>query len=185
MKKIVLLGDSIRLYGYGTKVPALLGGDFLVWQPEDNCRFAKYCTRIAFSEYQNIKDADVIHFNAGLWDVSDETADGQPFTTIDDYEKQMIRLAKYLLSITPNVIFATTTPCKPGHECNRNEVIREYNSRIVPIFKNMGIKINDLYSLVEENIDSYIRDDDKIHLTEIGIDGCAKQVVEHIKNSLK
>ena len=42
MKKIVLLGDSIRQIGYGTKVPEMLGTDFSVWQPSDNCRFAEY-----------------------------------------------------------------------------------------------------------------------------------------------
>ncbi len=48
MKKVVLLGDSIRLWGYGTKVPELLGKDYEVWQPEDNCRFVKYTLRGLF-----------------------------------------------------------------------------------------------------------------------------------------
>ena len=42
MKRVVLLGDSIRLIGYGTKVPELLGDGYEVWQPEDNGRFAQY-----------------------------------------------------------------------------------------------------------------------------------------------
>ena len=41
MKKVVLLGDSIRLWGYGTKVPDMLKGEYEVCQPEDNCRFTK------------------------------------------------------------------------------------------------------------------------------------------------
>lgn len=40
MKKVTLLGDSIRQIGYGTRVPQLLGSKFEVFQPEDNCRFA-------------------------------------------------------------------------------------------------------------------------------------------------
>ena len=48
MKKVVLLGDSIRLIGYGTKVPEMLGDDYQVWQSEDNCRFAKYTLRCLF-----------------------------------------------------------------------------------------------------------------------------------------
>ena len=34
--KITLLGDSIRM-GYGARVAELLGSDFEVWQPEENC----------------------------------------------------------------------------------------------------------------------------------------------------
>ena len=59
MKKIVLLGDSIRLWGYGTKVPQLLGDEYEVCQPEDNCRFAKYTLRGIFDWNDIIKDADV------------------------------------------------------------------------------------------------------------------------------
>jgi len=40
-KKIVLLGDSIRLIGYGLLVPGKLGEGYDVWQPTDNCRFAQ------------------------------------------------------------------------------------------------------------------------------------------------
>ena len=71
MKKVVLLGDSIRLIGYGKRVEELLGDQCTVWQPEDNCRFSKYTLRMLFDEQQNIKDADVIHWNNGLWDACD------------------------------------------------------------------------------------------------------------------
>ena len=46
--KVTLLGDSIRLIGYGLKVPELLGEEFEVFQPGDNCRFAKYTLRGLF-----------------------------------------------------------------------------------------------------------------------------------------
>ena len=38
--KVTLLGDSIRLIGYGKEVEKLLGDEFEVFQPEDNCRFS-------------------------------------------------------------------------------------------------------------------------------------------------
>ena len=53
MKKVVLLGDSIRLWGYGTKVPEMLGEDYEVWQPEDNCRFVKYTLRGLFMDVRS------------------------------------------------------------------------------------------------------------------------------------
>ena len=48
MKKVTLLGDSIRQIGYGTRVPELLGEDYEVFQPEENCRFVKYTLRMLF-----------------------------------------------------------------------------------------------------------------------------------------
>ena len=70
MKKVALLGDSIRLLGYGTKVPELLGEEYEVFQPEDNCRFVKYTLRMLFELREQIQDSDIIHWNNGLWDTS-------------------------------------------------------------------------------------------------------------------
>lgn len=63
MEKVVLLGDSIRLIGYGKKVEETLKDRCVVWQPEDNCRFAKYTLRMLFDLRQEIENADVIHLN--------------------------------------------------------------------------------------------------------------------------
>ena len=48
MIKVTLLGDSIRMIGYGRVVPTLLGENFDVFQPNENCRFAKYTLRGLF-----------------------------------------------------------------------------------------------------------------------------------------
>ena len=34
MKKVVLLGDSIRLIGYAPRIPELLGDGYTVWQSD-------------------------------------------------------------------------------------------------------------------------------------------------------
>ena len=107
MKKVVLLGDSIRLIGYGKRVEELLGDQCTVWQPEDNCRFAKYTLRMLFDEQQNIKNADVIHWNNGLWDACDIFGDG-PFSPLEEYVENMLRIAQLLQSYGKKVIFATT-----------------------------------------------------------------------------
>ena len=67
MKKVTLLGDSIRMIGYGPKVPQMLGDEYEVFQPDDNCRFVKYTLRGLFDWQDIIKGADVIHWNNGLW----------------------------------------------------------------------------------------------------------------------
>ncbi len=179
--KIVLLGDSIRQIGYGTKVPQMLGKDFEVFQPADNCRFAHYTARMLADSVirDNIKNADIVHWNNGLWDICNCLGDGF-FTDVDDYLKQMIRIADILLSDCKRVIFATTTPINKHPEFNGNVDIERYNNTLVPILKAKGIIINDLYATISADIDGYIRDDDHIHLTEMGIDVAARQVCDII-----
>ena len=184
MKKLTLLGDSIRLLGYGTKVPELLKDEFEVYQPEDNCRFAKYTLRGVLSEWtKDIENSDIIHWNNGLWDICD-LGDGV-FTSKEEYIENMVRIAKFLKQKAKTVIFATTTPVTNDHPHNDNSVIIEYNNAIVPILRDMGIIINDLHSYVYPHIDEYIREDDKIHLTDAGIDACAEKVAEVIREVAK
>ena len=99
-KKVVLLGDSIREWGYGTRVPELLGEDYEVFQPNDNCRFVKYTLRGLFDWQDGIKGADVIHWNNGLWDATEIFGDGT-FTSEEEYVENMLRVARLLKKITP------------------------------------------------------------------------------------
>ena len=182
MKKVVLLGDSIRLIGYGTKVPQMLGDDYTVFQSEDNCRFVKYTLRFLFDFREDMKNTDIIHWTNGLWDTSTGLFDdwGKTFTGEEEYVENMLRIARELLKITPNVIFATTTPVHPDYPYNSNELICRYNAAIVPKLQAMGIRINDLHSIVAANIPENICED-QIHLSAAGAQACAERVVAMIK----
>lgn len=181
MKKVTLLGDSIRLIGYGTRVPELLGDEYEVFQPDDNCRFTKYTLRMLFDYKEQIKGSDVIHWNNGLWDiVSGMFDDGIPFTSEEEYVENMLRVARELKKLGKRVIFATTTPVHNEHQYNDNAVIKRYNELIVPKLQEMGIEINDLHSAVNQDIYRYICDD-QIHLSKEGIELCSKMVVDAIK----
>lgn len=180
MKKVVLLGDSIRQLGYGTIITKYLPKDVEVWQPNDNCRFASYTLRMLFEEKSNIEGADVIHWNNGLWDVTYLFEDGKEFTSLDVYLDTMCRIADILLKYGKKVIFATTTPVRNTNPYNMNETIDRYNAALVPLLKEKGIIINDLNALISEDINANIREDDMIHLTDEGIEKAAKQVGEVI-----
>lgn len=181
MKKAVLLGDSIRQIGYGLKVPEVLAPEYEVFQPEENCRFAKYTLRMVMDLQETLKDADVIHWNNGLWDVCLHCVDDGVFTEVDEYVENMVRIGTMLKKFTPNVIFATTTPCLPDSLRFRNEDIDRYNAAVVPRLEALGIVINDLHTLVADHAAEFIRDDDKVHLTQAGIDACAEQVARAIR----
>ena len=179
MKKVVLFGDSIRQIGYGNRVCELLGEDYTVWQPEDNCRFASYTLRMLFDYQEQLKGADIIHFNCGLWDVCDLFGDGA-FTPLEDYVRTMARIAAILKTYAPTVIFATTTtpdPEMPGHDINR---LKTYNAAVCAALEPMGVRINDLFTPVASDIDGMICED-HIHLSAHGIEVCAKQVADCIR----
>jgi hypothetical protein len=179
MTKVVLLGDSIRQIGYGPLVPSLLGKDYQVFQPEDNCRFARYLLRALFDYRNEIAGADIIQFNAGLWDVSDLFGDGI-FTPEQEYKETILRVGSLLKKITPNVIFATTTPVRKENPYDTNETIDSYNRFVVPELIAMGIKINDLNALIRADIEGNIRQEDLLHLTPKGAQLAAQQTVSFI-----
>ena len=178
MKKIILLGDSIRL-SYGDRVRKLLGEGYTVWQPEDNCRFASYTLRMLYDYREQLKEADVIHFNCGLWDMCDLFGDG-PFTPLEVYVEQMVRIAKILKTYAPVVIFATTTPPSPkmwGHDLNR---VRAYNAAAMAALEPLGVLFDDLFTPVAEDIDRMISED-YLHASPYGVEILANRVADCIK----
>lgn len=183
MRKIVLLGDSIREGGYGPIVPSLLGEGYNVWQPADNGRFSAYTLRQVMHDWQEpIRDADVIHWNNGLWDVQFGT-DGKQLTLLDDYVRTMSRIADLLLYQAKKVVFATTTPVTAVHPDIANADIERYNTTLVPLLQEKGVIINDLHALVAADIDHFVRKDDNIHLTEDGNAICAEAVADAIRHA--
>ena len=180
MKKIILLGDSIRL-SYGNRVRELLGEGYTVWQPEDNCRFAAYTLRMLFDYKAQLEGADVIHFNCGLWDMCDLFGDG-PFTPLEVYVEQMVRIAKILKTYAPVVIFATTTPPSPkmwGHDLNR---VRAYNAAAMAALEPLGVLFDDLFTPVAEDIDRMISED-FLHASPYGVEILANRVADCIKTN--
>lgn len=180
MKKLVLLGDSIRMIGYGTKIKQYLP-DYEIWQPDDNCRFARYLLRLLFENMDHIKDADIIHFNAGIWDTCDLFGDGLSFTPIDEYVNTISRIADILLRITKKVYFSTTLPIRQGQPHNKNEIVAQYNDAVTKVLIKKGVKIIDLNGIIKKDINRYIREDDCIHLNDAGIDLTARAIASVIK----
>ncbi len=181
--KIVLLGDSIRQSGYGRKVPVLLGGAYTVWQPEENCRFAQHTLWGIKDWAKDMEGAEVVHWNNGHWDTCEVFGDG-PFTPVEQYVDTMMRIARILKSRHGKVIFATSTPVREGNERFLNRNVIRYNEALVPVLADMGIQINDLYSAVSSHVETYIRADDSVHLTEAGADFCADLVAKAIRKSI-
>ena len=183
MKKVVLIGDSIRMIGYGKPVAERLSPEYEVWQPDDNCRFAQYTLRGLWDWQDGIRGADVIHWNNGLWDICQLFSDGA-FTPIDEYVSTMLRIARILKERATTVIFATTTPVRPENVHNKNDLIKAYNDALVPRLMEMGIVINDLYTPIAKDVYKFICDD-TIHLSKEGIALSADMVEAVIRREAK
>ena len=175
--KITLIGDSIRQQ-YTPRVGELLGDDFEIWTPAENCRFSKFTLRGLFEWVPHMKGSGIVHWNNGLWDTCDLFGDGV-FTPESEYIDNMLRIADILQKNYNTVIFATTTPVRRENVYNKNEHIDRYNGIIVPLLEKRGVIINDLGGAVSRDIYRYIREDN-VHLTEEGIELCANQTAKII-----
>ena len=179
--KVTLIGDSLRQQ-YGPKVAELLKDEFQVWQPAENCRFAKYTLRGLFDWRNDMAGSDIVHWNNGHWDLCNLFGDG-PFSTEEEYIENMLRNLDILQARHKVIIFATTSPVlKDGY--NTNAAVERYNEIIVPLLRERGVIINDLHTLIKSDLQRYMSAD-TIHLSEEGIKVCAAQVAECIREAAK
>lgn len=156
MKKIVLIGDSIRM-GYDKYVREKLDGQAEVLFPEDNCQFAMYVFRYIHEWKANYgwgDDVDLIHWNSGLWDILHLFGD-DVFTPPEQYRELLCRIDKRIRLIFPKakIVFALSTPVqeeKFGPQFYRkNADIEQYNAIAREVFAGTDVEIDDLYSVMQ------------------------------------
>ena len=188
MKKVMLLGDSIRM-GYEDRVITNLGVEYEVWSPEENCRFARYTLNCLRNYIEECPNPDIIHWNNGLWDTAILYPEDGCFTPINEYIRDMKLILRELKKTGAEIIFATITPINPLKVENlvskhSNEDIIEFNKHVVDVMKEENIIINDLHSLIYLKIHEYICED-HIHMTDEGKIACGKAVADIIKSVLE
>ena len=158
MKHVLLIGDSIRM-GYENYVKDAFEGVAEVKAPEGNCRYALQVLRYAH-EWRKLfsctpEEVDVIHWNAGLWDVLRMYGD-EPLTPVEFYGNLIKRIDVRLRLLFPNakIIFATSTNVqqeKYGEKLKRlNADIEEYNRVAIEVLKDTDTIINDLYAFTKD-----------------------------------
>ena len=166
MKKIVLIGDSIRM-GYDKYVKDTLANEAEVFYPKDNCRFAAYILRCVHEWKRDGNwgdDVDLVHWNAGLWDVIELFGDG-PLTSLSYYGEAIARVDKRLRFLFPKakIVFATSTNVneemrKNDFKQRHNATIQTYNAEALRVLSETDTVINDLYTLTASFPDTYRSD---------------------------
>lgn len=182
MKKVLLLGDSIRI-GYEPAVRSKLADLAEVVGPADNCRFAKYTLWYVDHWLETLGKPDVIHWNNGIWDVYHLSEEQGVFTTLEEYIHTMGKILNRLQRTGAPIIWATTTAVNPANQHCSNEEIDRYNAAIVELMHANSIAVNDLNSVVKAQLDDFI-DVDLLHLTPQGSEACADAVAASVKRYL-
>ncbi len=190
MKKIMLIGDSIRM-GYDEYVKNALQGVAEVYYPGENCRFAEYVLRYAHEWKSELKlddSVDLVHWNAGLWDALELFGD-DPLTSFSYYGEAIARIDKRLRMIFPNakIVFATSTNVSEKmadpNFMRHNSTIQKYNSIALSALSGTDTVINDLYALTAALPDSY-RSDWVHFYTPEGTEAIGGRVLEVICKEL-
>lgn len=195
MKKVVLLGDSIRM-GYQPFVAQMLEGRAEVWGPEANCETS---VRILTNLQIWIVDCapDVLHLNCGLHDIktlswdSDELVVPLPF-----YRRNLDQIFAFARRKAPEtkLIWSTTTPVGAAQAQQRraqkaaflrhNSAIDAANAAAIELCETYEIAVNDLNAFVKKSGPETLLSDDLTHYTEAGKVALARQVVEQIARQL-
>ena len=190
MKHILLLGDSIRM-GYDHAVKKTLDGIAEVYFPSDNCRFASYLLRYVheYKELLNGQDADVVHWNAGLWDCLRLFGE-DPHTPVDVYRYYIDRICARMNTLFPHakIIFATSTSVlsekMPPDFKRYNNEIEVYNQAAVEIVSRYGFCVNDLYSLSTALPPEAHYPDGVHYYSSMGTEAITNQVLRHLAQAL-
>lgn len=188
MKKIVLLGDSIRM-GYDKYVKEALEDVAEVYYPKENCQFTLRLMRYIKGWKKDWpEDIDLVHWNAGLWDIL-ELDDEGPLTPIEFYEYNIGRIDRYLRKQFPGakMVFATSTGVDeagngPGHT-RRNATIEAYNAAALRALADTDTVINDLNAL-SQNATPEWRSDRTHYSTPKGLEMLGGQVIETLCREL-
>ncbi len=184
MKKVLLLGDSIRM-GYDSIVREMLEGTYEVcYDDQDNGRFTAYTLWQANQLIQKYGHFDVVHWNNGYWDMHAEAPMTEPMSTIPEYTHMLRKILRLLRQNSDRIIFATSLPVPPAdeHRSYDNQTVIAYNEAAKKVMQEEHVEINDLYALLYD-CEGYHKCEDRLHLTEEGYRLCAEQVVRVIRQS--
>jgi lysophospholipase L1-like esterase len=194
MKKVLLLGDSIRM-GYDSYIKELLKDRCEVYYDEnDNGRFAAYTLWQANQFFKNVGAFDVVHWNNGYWDMNVEAPMVDAMHPVAEYVHFLKRIIDEIRRNGAEIIFATTTPILQsgsaldntgtGMKINyNNDWVIKYNNAAKKLMAEQNITVNDLYTLMFQDKNLY-KCDDLLHLTEEGYKVCAQQAAKLIQEKL-
>ena len=195
MKKVLLLGDSIRM-GYQRFVREELEGECEVLFSPENGRFAAFTMWQVNQMFKNNEGIELVHWNNGYWDMNIEAPMDTAMHPLPEYLYYLRRIAEYIKAQGAKIVFATTVPIlSPGAAPDltgtagslnfKNEWVLEYNAAAKELMAELNIPVNDLYEHCYDVEKNHYKCEDRLHLSEEGSRRCAKRIAEVIREQLK
>ncbi len=189
LPNVLLLGDSISL-GYTLEVRELLKGKANVFRPITNCGPSTW-NRTQLSKWINGRKYDVIHFNAGLHDISYRDGDGlkdkqngAAQVAPEQYRKNLEFIVTELKKSGNTLIWASTTVV-PENEPSRfpgDEI--KYNGIAAEVMDRERIAINNLHELTQGFDLELFKKPGDVHYTKAACDILGKKVADSIVTAL-
>lgn len=158
LPRVLIIGDSISM-GYTREVRKLLAGKANVQHPDVNCGPTEFGVEHV-KKWIGEKHCDVICLNFGLHDLKylDDQGEyvtpdkGKQVASIEQYQTNLRKIVAVLQSTGAKLIFATTTPVPSGAGGRiQGDEIR-YNTAAIQVVREMGIEMDDLWSLVNPSL---------------------------------
>lgn len=196
LKKVVLIGDSIRI-GYQPFVVKELENLAEVWASEENGKATPNIIN-NLNSWIKMQQPDVVHINAGLHDIRNLSWELGPGNTVVPYKHYKDNLETIFSWIQKyvgcKVIWATTTPVideyvKTTHESTKDytrydEDVQKINIIAMKIARKYDIIINDLYTYVKEEVGINEIKQDGVHFTDTGSEKLGQRVASVIKDTI-
>ena len=191
MKKVYLIGDSIRL-GYDSRVRELLLDEAQLYWSRENAQYTTHTLRFVH-EWATTdcvpETIDLVHWNNGLWDTLHVLGDEQPVIPAEAYRENLHRSAGRLRKVFPRaqIAFATTTSVitermRPGF-VRLNEEIERYNDIARAVMCEEQIAVDDLYPVARAMPDDW-HALDGTHFTDEGYQALAEAVAAFLRTAL-
>jgi lysophospholipase L1-like esterase len=189
MKKVILIGDSIRA-GYQPRVARVLKGEAEVWGPQENGGTSRNVLA-HLDEWVLGREADIVHLNCGLHDLArdpDENGKIQDVRVpLEEYERNVREILSRIQASGRKICWATTTPV---HEENHRKVktmerheadIEKYNAAALRVARELNVPVDDLNRVVSEAGDESGMRLDGVHYTEEGSARLGQAVAQFLR----
>ncbi len=200
LPNVLLIGDSISI-GYTLAVRELLAGRANVFRPAaadgtvpENCE-GTIAGVARIDAWLGGRKWDVIHFNWGLHDLKHVQVSGTGLNsanpsdpvqaTVEEYSKNLRALVAKLRVTGARLVFATTTPVGPAakNPFRALDAPRAYNAAALPIMKEHGVRMNDLFAFCAPRLDQ-LQHRDHVHFNAAGAKALAGEVARIIVDEL-
>jgi lysophospholipase L1-like esterase len=173
MKRIVCIGDSIRMGYQPTVIEELVGwGEIVAIGDQQGGHTRNVLAHL--SEWAVQTKPDIVHVNAGLHDMARDPGPGpENRVSLEEYRENLRKIFAILRDETKAlVLFALTTPVDLARQhavdygCNRtSEDVVAYNEAARAEAAEFGVPIVDLYQVVMDHDTGSMLGDDGVHFT--------------------